>query len=223
MHQSISKKIFIYLIIFLILGTFNNKRIFEFIYPKINNFEIIGLIGKEKKELKQDLFFLNQLNLFSLENSKIIEIINSKKFIESYTIFKNYPTNLIINIKKTEFLAYTKKNNLNYYIGSNGNLIKTHTNKVDLPFVFGDLEINEFLKLKKIIDKSGFDYNDIKNLYYYKSKRWDIETKNNLIIKLPKKKLDNTFKILLKIYNNKEFSNLKLLDLRLENQVIFNG
>ena len=104
MHQSISKKIFIYLIIFLILGTFNNKRIFEFIYPKINNFEIIGLIGKEKKKLNKDLFFLNQLNLFSLENSKIIEIINSKKFIDLYN-FKNYPTNLIINIKKTEFLA----------------------------------------------------------------------------------------------------------------------
>ena len=101
-------------------------------------------------------------------------------------------------------------------------MIKTHTNKVDLP-LYLEILINEFLKLKKIIDKSGFDYNDIKNLYYYKSKRWDIETKNNLIIKLPKKKLDNTFKILLKIYNNKEFSNLKLLDLRLENQVIFNG
>ena len=223
MHQSISKKIFIYLIIFLILGTFNNKKIFKFIYPKINNFEITGLIGKEKKELDQDLFFLNQLNLFSLEKTKIMEIINSKKFIESYTIFKNYPSNLIIDIKKTEFLAYTKKNNLNYYIGSNGNLIQIHSNKVDLPFIFGDLEINEFLRLKKIIDKSGFNYNDIKNFYYYKSKRWDIETKNNLIIKLPKKKLDNTFKILLKIYNNKEFSNLKLIDLRLENQVIFNG
>ena len=130
---------------------------------------------------------------------------------------------MIIDIKRTKFLALTKKDNSNYYIGSNGNLIKTKDIQTDIPFVFGEIAIEEFLKLKKIIDKSGFDYNDIKNLYYFKSKRWDIETNDNLIIKLPIENLETSFRILLQIYQEEEFSGFGIIDLRQNNQIILNG
>ena len=81
----------------------------------------------------------------------------------------------------------------------------------------------EFLKLKSVIDKSSFNYNDIKNLYYFKSKRWNIETKNNLIIKLPSEKLDKSFQIISKIFQNKKFKNFDIIDLRQNNQVILDG
>ena len=73
-----------------------------------------------------------------------------------------------------------------------------------LPFIFGDVDIKEFLKLKNVIDNSSFNYDDIKNLYFFKSKRWDIETKNSLIIKLPSEKLEKSFQIISKILYNKE-------------------
>ena len=152
-----------------------------------------------------------------------MNILNSNKVIEKFSIFKNYPSNLIIDIKKTKFLARTKKDNLNYYIGSNGNLIKIMDIKTEVPFVFGEIAIEELLKLKNIIDKSGFDYNDIKNLYYFKSKRWDIETKDNLIIKLPIENLETSFEILLQIYQEEEFGGFKTIDLRQNNQIILNG
>ena len=62
----------------------------------------------------------------------------------------------------------------------------------------------------------------IKNLYYFKSKRWDIETKNSLIIKLPSEKLEKSFQIISKIFYNKEF-NFNIIDLRQNNQVILDG
>ena len=92
-----------------------------------------------------------------------------------------------------------------------------------MPFIFGDIEISEFLKLKKVIDNSNFNYNDIKNLYYFKSKRWDIETKNGLLIKLPHENLVKSFKLLLNIFYEKDFKNIKNIDLRQNNQVILNG
>ena len=79
------------------------------------------------------------------------------------------------------------------------------------------------MKLKKIIDDSNFNYEDIKNLYYFKSKRWDIETKNDLIIKLPIKKLEDSFEILSKLLNKKEFNDFKTIDLRQDNLVVLNG
>ena len=38
-----------------------------------------------------------------------------------------------------------------------------------------------------MIDNSNFDYGNIKNLFYFKSGRWDIEMESGLILKLPKK------------------------------------
>ena len=223
MHQQISKKILVYLFIFFLVGTFNNKKISKFDFTNINNFKIEGLTEFESNQLSQQLNSIRYSNIFFLEKKEILKILNSNKVIEKFSIFKNYPSNLIIDIKKTKFLARTKKDNLNYYIGSNGNLIKITDIKTEVPFVFGEIAIEELLKLKNIIDKSGFDYNDIKNLYYFKSKRWDIETKDNLIIKLPIENLETSFEILWQIYQEEEFGGFKTIDLRQNNQIILNG
>ena len=108
-----------------------------------------------------------------------------------YTILKKYPSTLNVRIEKTKFFAKINKNNKIFYIGSNGKLIKNNI-KYELPFIFGNPSINEFLTFKKIIDNSKINYEEIKNLYYFQSKRWDIELNNNLIVKLPKKNLDNS-------------------------------
>ena len=95
--------------------------------------------------------------------------------------------------------------------------------KYDLPFIFGDIEISEFIELKRIVDNSKFDFNDIKNLFYFKSKRWDIETKNGILIKLPRENLNKSFELLLIIINKKKMENINNIDLRQNNQVILNG
>ena len=223
MHQQTSKKIFIYLFIFFLVGTLNNKKISKYTIPTIDSIKIFGLTKLENDQVNQKLHTFKNLNLFFLKKNKILETISSNKIVEKFSIFKNYPSNLIINIEKTRFLARTKKNNLDFYIGSNGNWIEIKDSQIDLPFIFGNIEIEEFLKLKKIIDNSSFNYKNIKNLYYFKSKRWDIETKDNLIIKLPTKKIEASFKILLKIYQKEEFTDFKIIDLRQDNQVILNG
>ena len=223
MHQQISKKIYIYLCVFFLLGTFNNKKFLQFSFPKINSFKVVGLNEIESNKIYKDLLIFEKSNLFFIKKENISNIMNSNKFVEKFSIFKNYPSELTINVKKTKFLAQTKINNEFFYIGSNGNLINMTNDQTELPFLFGNIEIKEFLKFKKIIDKSKFDYDIIKNLYYFKSKRWDIETKDNLIIKLPDKKLEDSFKLLLKIYEKKEFKDFKIIDLRQNNQVIYNG
>ena len=223
MHHQINRKIFIYLIIFLFLGTFTNKKFLNFTSLKIDNYEIIGLKDLKNDQIYDDLSYLKNENLFFLEKEKIIKIIETQKIVEKFSVFKKYPSNLQIKVEKTNFLALTKKNGQDFYIGSNGNLIKVSDYIFNLPFVFGNIEIKEFLKLKKIIDNSNFNYKNIKNLYYFKSRRWDIETKNGLIIKLPIKRLENSFEKLLKLYEKEEFKNSTIIDLRQSNQIILNG
>ena len=170
-----------------------------------------------------DLLSYKNQNLLFLKKKNFYEIIKKYKIIEDYNIYKNYPSKLIVNFKKTQFLAITQKEGVYYYIGSNGNLIKTKKKFEDLPIIFGDVDAEEFLKLKKLVDNSIFDFREIKNLYYFKSKRWDIETKEGLLLRLPRKNLDRSFQLFLDFINNKDTKDIDIIDLRQNNQIILNG
>ena len=223
MHQRISKKIFIYFFVFLTLVTINNIKFLKYKFLKINNYQIHGLSVSEHKQLQKNIKELENNNIFTIDKKKITEVINSNKLIENFFVFKNYPSSLKIDIERTNFIAITKKNGINYYLGTNGNLIKANEPRVDLPFLFGNINIKEFLKIKKIIDNSDFNFSKIKNLHYFKSKRWNLETKDGIIVKLPVNKLEPSLHLLSKIFNNNEFKVIKSIDLRQNNQVIING
>ena len=222
MHQRISKKIIIYLFLFTILVTVNNINFLNFNLPQISNFAISGLNNFEKKKFEEDLNFLRNENIISVDKDEVSKKIYSNKIVEDLFVFKKYPSELKILIKRTNFLAITKKNNQNYYIGSNGNFILTKDILENLPFIFGDIEPEEFLKLKLHIDKSKFDFDQIKNLFFFKSKRWNIETKKGLIIKLPLNQIDLSLNILSKIVSEEQFKNKKVIDLRNNGQIIMN-
>ena len=70
MHQRISKKIVIYLFLFIILVTVNNINFLNFSLPQISNLEISGLNDFEKEEFKNDFDFLKNKNIISLDKDK---------------------------------------------------------------------------------------------------------------------------------------------------------
>lgn len=222
MHRRISKKIFIYLFIFLTLVTINNTNFSRSAFTSIDTIEIYGLNEIENELILNDIKIIRNRNIFYLKKKKISEIIYSNKIVEKLFIIKIYPSKLKINIEKTNFIAFTKKDNLNYYIGSNGNLIKANNLQMNLPFIFGDVDIEEFLEFKKVVDNSNFNFSNIKNLYYFKSKRWDLETEDGLIIKLPYQQIKSSLDILSKISKKKDFKDIKVIDFRHKNQIIVN-
>lgn len=220
MHYRRSKKIFLYFFLFLIIGTFNNKNLNNFDFPRIKEINITGLEDKEIYELKEKLNFLMANNLFSLNKIKVEEIINSNNLVEYYSVIKKYPSSLRIVIKKTKFLAYVKQNEKTFLLGSNGKLIDIQEMSQNLPMIFGNFENNNFFRIKKMIDKIDFDYKDIKNLFFFKSGRVDIETISGVVIKLPINQFEESFKLVIKILNDDQFKNVKEIDLRQKNQVV---
>ena len=220
MHQRKSKKILLYFFLLIILGTFNNYFITKIELPKLKNIEVLGLNEDTNKKIKNDLIFLKFQNLFFLRSSQIKKIIDTNNSVENYTVFKEFPSTLVIKIEETKILANLYKNGSNYFFGSNGKLIKTENKKKNKPFLFGDFTNKEFLKFKKIIDKSKLKYTDIKNIYFFDSKRWDIELRNGLLIKLPEKKLLESLNLSIDLILSKNFKNIEVIDTRVSNQVI---
>ena len=220
MFQKKGKKILIYLFFFLFLGTINNYTFFNLQLFKIKNFQIIGLENNYKTELENNLLG-TESNIFFINKNYLISILNSNTLIETFQVFKIYPSSLDIKIKKTNFLARLNINGDIFLIGSNGKLIKDFTlsNSEMLPFIFGNPKEEEFLKIFSIISASDFNYKNVKNLFFYKSGRIDIELKDNILIKLPLDNLENVFNNISQLISNNQF-NKKIIDARVPDQII---
>ena len=221
MPQQINRKILLYFFLFIILGTFNNKNLNKFEFPKINRINISGF-ETHNNNFQEKLEILKLNNLFLLNKSQIEELFDTNNLIEEYKIFKKYPSSLEVEIIKTKFLALLNIDGKTFFVGSNGRLIETKNNLKDLPNIFGNLDMNNFLRLKKIIDNSKLEFKEIKNLYFFPSGRWDLELSSGILIKLPNEKLKESLDLSLNLLNNEKFVNVKLIDVRQKKQVIVN-
>ena len=222
MHQQKGKKILIYLFLFLIVGSINNTTFNNSQFKNIENIIISGLNENENINLLKDIKGLNLDNIFFFNKNEISKIINSNSLVEKYEIFKKYPNTIDIKIEKTNFLAKININGKTFLVGSNGKLSDVQFSDKELPFIFGKPEINEFIEFTDVIMQSKFSLNEIKNLYFFPSKRWDLELKNNVILKLSKNhtklSLDQAFELL----NDNNLNNIKIVDARIKNQIILN-
>lgn len=222
MHQQIGKKIFAYFLLLLIFASINNINLSEIKFNKVKNINIEGLNNLESEIILKDLKNLNLENIFFVNKHKINKIIDSNALVEEFKVFKKYPSTINIEIQKTIFLAKISKDDKIFIVGSNGKLSKNDSTK-NFPYIFGNPEIIEFIKIKKIIEDSKISYDSIKNLYFFKSKRWDIELKNNILIKLPKNNVKETLNKVFKFMKEINFGNIKIIDARIKNQIIING
>ena len=222
MQLSLSKKIIFYIFLIIFLSTLNSKHISEIRFKNVDQITVIGLQENERQDLLNDLQLLNLNNIFFLKKFELMNKLEANKLIENYTIFKKYPSSIVIKVNKTKFLANVFNNGKSFVLGSNGKLIESIEKKSNLPNIFGEYDKDSFFNLLKSIKNSNFRISNIKNLYFFKSGRWDIETKLDVIIKLPKDNLKDSLNLSLDILNNNEFKKVKILDLRQHNQIIIN-
>ena len=197
-----NKKILIYIFFFILFSTLNNNNLLKFKFSRINQLDIYGLNEDENFLLKNELKILEYKSIFTLDKLEIKKILDSFNIIENYTISKKYPSSLEIKINRTNFLANVYNQEGIFFLGSNGKLIKTNEKKRGLLNIFGFFEKESFLKLFKEIDESKFELSEIKDLYFFKSGRWDLVTNSGILIKLPKynlkDKLDLSFELVKK-------------------------
>jgi cell division septal protein FtsQ len=221
MHQRTNRKIIIYLFLFAILASVNNFKYINLQLFKIDLINISGLNDTENSNLYEKITNYKKKNIFFIDNLEISKNINSNNLVEKFWVFKEYPSTININLIKTNFLGITKINNIDYLIGSNGKLIKKRNDQaIDLPFIFGSVDANDFLILKEILDKSNFNVSKIENFYYFNSNRWDIKTKKGLVIRLPSEINVNLLNTVNQIIEDENFKNIKTLDFRQTNQII---
>jgi|TARA_B110001452_G_scaffold123986_1_gene102798 cell division protein FtsQ len=224
MHQLIDKKnkIFIYLLFLFLLSSINNLALnkINFFQLKLNKIFVSGLSKESNLQIKNSLNELMFQNIFMIDSKKIIDILENNDLIYSYNVKKIYPNSIDIKIKKAELLALISKDGNFFYVGSNGKLVNFKKINYELPFLTGEIEINDIIEFIKLIKKSKIEYRNITQIYYFQSGRWDIKNKSDILIKLPSENLIKNLNIAYKIINEKNFKTKKIIDLRILNNII---
>ena len=225
MPQSISKyKLYLYFFFLIFLSSIFNFQILDNYHDKfrLKNININGLPYNEKKNIQIELNKLKNINILYLKKDNVLEKLTNFNFLENIYVRKVIPSSININISKTAILGKTIINGKKFYIGKNGNFINSNllSQENNLPSVYGEFQIDEYLSLIKKLEKHDIDVGNIKEYYYYKNRRWDILFFNNMKLKLPSKKDEESIKIYKKLLNNNDLINIKIIDLRVPNQII---
>ena len=218
------KSIYIYIFLFIFITSINNKNFHDkqFFSNKLI-FKINGLSSTDNQKLIIKLININKNNIFKLDEKKLFEKITENNLVLNFLAKKNYPNKVEITINKATHVGKTYKNDRLSIIGSNGKLINYPENKMtDLPYFYGNFEREEFLEFLTVIKKIGLETKNVSSFYFFPSGRWDIMFRDGLLLKLPNKDLMNALANVLLLKNDQNFTNSKLIDLRIKNRIISN-
>jgi len=221
MRQKIGKKVLIYSFILVLFGTFNNQKLSGLNYFELKDIIIESSENSIFSDILDKTSDLKKSNIFLISKDNIKEIIENNSLVENYFVIKNYPSTIKIKIIKTKFLSRLNIDGKIFLVGTNGKLTKDFIHNNDLPFIFGNPTINQILDFNNTIKNSKFNFYEFSNLFYYKSGRWDLETKDGVIIKLPNENLLKKLEEIFDIISNINFTNKKIIDARVNNQIIF--
>ena len=206
------------LLIFLTTITFQQKIVIsKFNLKKIqieNNFFVL-----EKDIQKLLSQFLNK-NIIFLKNSEIEKALLTNSFIESFDIKKKYPDTLKVRIYEKKPIAILINKKKKYYISKIIKFVEyiSLTNFKNLPYVLGNEK--EFKILYDNLNKINFPFDQIKKFTLYETNRWDLETKSDILIKLPPDDYIKSLENFLSIRNKKNIKKYKVFDYRISNQII---
>ena len=179
-----------------------------------NNF----LLNEEN--IKKSLVPIYNKNLVLLKNMEVKKILMQNSFIDSFKIKKKYPNTLKIKIfeKKPIVILMNKRNK--FYLSEKLDLIefKKFQNYSNLPYVYGNKD--QFKDLYLNLKKINFPIKLIKKYTLYELNRWDIETIDKKIIKLPKINYTDSLENYLNLKGKNNFRKYSVFDYRIKNQLI---
>ena len=214
------KRLIIALFLLILFTTINSQQRFIVSHFDLKTIEIENNLLLKDNDIKNLLISFYNKNLVLLNNNEVKKSLMQNSLIESFNIKKKYPNTLKVKIfeKKPIAVLFDKKNR--FYLSEKIDLIEFRNlpNYQTLPYVLGNKD--DFKIFYNNLKKINFPLNVVKKYTLYETDRWDIETKDNQVIKLPSKNYLKNLKNFLDLKSKNNFGKYKLFDYRINKQLI---
>ena len=214
------KRLLIALFLLILFTTINSQQRFIASQFDLKTIEIENNLLLKDNDIKNLLITFYNKNLVFLNNNEVKKALMQNSLIESFIIKKKYPNTLKVKIfeKKPIAVLFDKKNK--FYLSEKIDLIEFRNlpNYQTLPYVLGNKD--DFKIFYNNLKKINFPLNEVKKYTLYETDRWDLETKDNQVIKLPSKNYLKNLKNFLDLKSKNDFGKYKLFDYRISKQLI---
>ena len=214
------KRLVIALFLLILFTTINSQQRFIVSYFDLKTLEIENNFLLKDNDIKNLLISFYNKNLVLLNNDEVKKALMQNSLIESFNIKKKYPNTLKVKIfeKKPIAVLFDKKNQ--FYLSEKIDLIEFRNlpNYQTLPYVLGNKD--DFKIFYNNLKKINFPLDIVQKYTFYEINRWDLETKNNQVIKLPSKNYTKSLENFLNLKSKNDFEKYKLFDYRISNQLI---
>tara|TARA_Y100000768_G_scaffold365173_1_gene326209 strand:- start:8054 stop:8710 length:657 start_codon:yes stop_codon:yes gene_type:complete len=215
-----TKQTIIAIVLLVLLTTITSKQKINTSKFNLKEIKIENNFLIKRDELRKLLIPIYEKNLIFLSNAEVENALKQNDFIKGFNIKKKYPSTLVIKIFERRPIAILIDNQKKFYLSEETKLMdfKILQNYKDLPYIFGNkLAFESFYNdLKKI----NFPMNYIKKFTLHKSNRWNLETKDKKIIKLPSENYIQSLDNFLNIKDKNDFKKFKIFDYRINSQLI---
>ena len=221
MHQKIGNKskFFFYIFIFIILTSVNNYNFNSGNMFKVEYIDVNGFHEEKNNLIMNKIKKISEKNIFSINKEYLLKLSdrNDTKYL---SIKKNYPNKLIINFTPAKPICIIKNENGKIILGDNGKILLSQIDENILPITTGSSNIEKIYKTVSLLNELSLHYDRIKKIVFFKSGRFDIVLRNDVIVKFP---INFGKEIIISsndLLNEKKFVNAKIIDLRIKNKII---
>ena len=215
------------LAIFIFLSTYSPNKLNLTLEKNSNFFKvqkivILNNLLVKKRNVNEKLDQIYNKNIFLIKRIDIEESLKKIDFLEKVEVRKKYPNTVIVKIFETKPVGILFKDKDRYLLDSSSNLIsfEDNFNFDQLPSVFGDGAEDYFVNFLNRLKINDFPRKKIKNFYYFKIGRWDLQLVNNKTIKFPYNVSSDIIKKSVELLNRKDFQNYNIIDLRVDGKII---
>ena len=220
-------RIILILIAFIFLTTYSPSNLNvlpekENFFFEVQNIKIINNNIVNEKEIKTKLAHIYGANILTIKRNDIATPLESIDFLGKIEVKKKYPNTLVIKVYETKPIALLVKSKKKYFLDSSSNLIFSDKNlsTEDLPSVFGEDAEKNFMIFFDQLENNNFSTKLIKNFYYFRIGRWDLELFDKKIIKFPSNKTIEAIQQSVELLSRQDFENYDIIDLRIHGKIV---
>ena len=217
------KGIFFWIFILITLTTYNfysDNRSFS-TYFNLKKIEVSGISNIQEEQIMTKLNVLKGKNIISINKKKISTIVKDFSYIEKIIVKKIYPDKIKIIITELDPIGIFLEENKKLILLQNGSSTTQYNQKnlINLLSVYGVEGDKNFYIFYNDLIKTSFDITFIKEVRYFKTKRWDIILKNDKLIRLPVMDYNKSLIKFNSLSKKDEFKNFKIFDFRVNGQL----
>jgi len=214
------RKVILAIVLLILLTTINSQNKISISKFYLNNLIIENNSLLSDQEIRKSLSSIYGKNLIFLKNEEIEKSLMQIDLIESFNVKKKYPDTIKIKIFEKKPIAILQDKKEKFYLSDKIDLIEFNNNSdfKNLPYVLGDQE--NFKIFYENLKKINFPFHTINKYVFFESNRWDLETLEKKIIKLPSDRYLDKLEKYLDIKDKNNFKKYKTFDFRIKDQLI---